>query len=151
MGCVCVSCVCVYVCGVCVCGVCMCLELFLYAISRPVILQRFKPAYRTGYRIAAVSNIIRFFMKLFNSDGKRCSNCGVCEVSRLLGCDTLLIVKYFPTFPKILYLLRLGLIRPKKKSFPIDIASYLRRLRMLSLIFGYTFMRCICDDMLRDT
>ena len=51
-------CVCMFVC---VC-VCVCLELFLYAISTTVMLQKFKPAYRTGYRIAAVSNIIRLFI-----------------------------------------------------------------------------------------
>jgi len=115
------------------------------------MLQRLKPAYRTSYRIAAVSNIIRFFMKLFNSDGNRCSDGGVCEVSSLLGCDTILIVKYFPTFRKILCLFLLGLSRPKKKPFAIDTALYLRRLDILSLIFGHTFMRCMCNNVLRDS
>ena len=113
------------------------------------MLQRFKPAC-TGCRIAAVSNIIRFFMKLFNSDGNRCSDGGVFEVSSLLGCDTMLIVKCFPTFRKILCLLLLSLSRPKKSS-PIDTASYLRRVEIPSLIFGHTFMRCICNDILRDS
>jgi hypothetical protein len=120
-------------------------------VCRTIMLQRFKPSYRTGYRIADVCNIIRFFMKLFNSDGNtRCSDGGVCEVSSLLGCDTMLIAKYFPTFRKILFLLLLGLSRPKK-SFPIHTASYLRRLEILSLIFGPTFVRCIWKDILRDS
>ena len=100
------------------------------------MLQRFNPGYCTVYRIAAVSNIIRFFMKLFNYDANRCSDGGVYEVSSLLGCDTMLIVKYFPTFRKILCLLLLGLSSPPKKSFPNDTASYLRTLESISLIFN---------------
>jgi hypothetical protein len=79
--------------------------------------QRLQPAHHTGYRIAAVSIIIRIFMKLFNSDGNRCSDGGVCEVSSLLGCETMLTVKSFPTFRKMLCLHILGLSRPKKNLF----------------------------------
>jgi hypothetical protein len=114
------------------------------------MLQKFKPAYHSGYRIAVVSNISRFFKKLFKSYGNRCYDGGVCEVSSLLGCDTMLIVKYFPTFRKILCLLLLRLSRPKK-SFAIDTASYLRRVEIILLIFGHTLIRCICNDILRDS
>ena len=112
------------------------------------MLQRFKPAYHTGYRIAAVSNIIRFFMQLFNSDGNRRSNGGVCEVSSLLGCNTMLFVKYFPDVSEESVPSSSGSKQAKKKSFPIDIASYLRKLAILSQIFGHTFMRCMCNDIL---